>query len=101
MEIKLEGRHVELGTELRDRVQKRFEGLDARFGPLTHARLSVEKKAHKNEQRAEATAVVNLAGVSITATKEAASVVAAVNETLDTLTENLNEYSEKSRKDHR
>ncbi len=101
MEIKLEGRQVELGSELQERIKKRLDSLDRRFGPITHARFSVERRPHKNEQRAEAKAVVNIAGSTITAAKESATVVAAVNETLDTLTQNLKAHVEKKKKDHR
>ncbi|MBF0193691.1 MAG: ribosome-associated translation inhibitor RaiA [Magnetococcales bacterium] len=101
MEIKLEGRQVDLGSELQERIKKRLDSLDRRFGPITHARFTVERRPHKNEQRAEAKAVVNIAGSTITAAKEAPTVVAAVNETLDTLTENLKGHVEKTKKDHR
>lgn len=101
MEIKLEGRQVELGSELQERITKRFENLDQRFGPITHARFTVERRPHNNDQRAEGTAVVNIAGSTITATKESATVVAAVNDTLETLTENLKGHVDKNKKDHR
>ncbi|MBF0448904.1 MAG: ribosome-associated translation inhibitor RaiA [Magnetococcales bacterium] len=101
MEIKLEGRQVDIGNELQERITKRLDSLDRRFGPITHARISIERRPHNNEQRAEATAVVNIAGSTITAVKESATVVAAVNETLDTLTENLKGHVEKTKKDHR
>ncbi|MBF0309781.1 MAG: ribosome-associated translation inhibitor RaiA [Magnetococcales bacterium] len=97
MDVKLEGRQVEIGNELRERIEKRLENLDRRFGPITHARLSVEKKAHRNEQRAEVTAVINIPGQTLTATKEAATVVEAVNETLDTLTEEIQEIVKKAK----
>lgn len=100
MEIKLEGRQVEIGDELRERISKRLEALDKRFGPITHARVSIEKKAHRNEQRAEAMCVINLSGNTLTATKEASTVVGSVNDLMDTLTENLLEYVEK-KKEHR
>lgn len=101
MEIKLEGRQVDLGNELQERIKKRLDSLDRRFGPITHARFTVERRPHKNEQRAEAKAVVNIAGSTITTAKEALTVVAAVNETLDTLTENLKGHVEKIKKEHR
>ena len=101
MEIKLEGRQVDLGSELQERIKKRLDSLDRRFGPITHARFTVEKRPHNNEQRAEAKAVVNIAGSTITAAKESATVVAAGNETLDTLAENLEGHAEKKKKDHR
>jgi ribosomal subunit interface protein len=101
MDIKLEGRHVEIGDELKERITARLETLGKRFGPITHARVSIEKKAHQNDQRAEATAVVNIAGATITSTRESATVVAAVNEVLETLTLDLQEHVERSRKDHR
>lgn len=101
MDVKFEGRNVELGAELRERMQKRFDGLDSKFGPLTYARMTVEKTAHKNEQRAEATALVNLTGISLTATKEAATVVGAVNEALDTLTEVIKAHSDRAKDAHR
>lgn len=100
MEIKLEGRQVEIGDELKERINKRLDALDKRFGPITHARVSIEKKAHRNEQRAEAVCVINLSGNTLTATKESPTVVGAVNELMDTLTENLLEYVER-KKDHR
>ncbi|MBF0368355.1 MAG: ribosome-associated translation inhibitor RaiA [Magnetococcales bacterium] len=101
MDIKLEGRQVELGDELRERIQKRMENLDQRFGPITHARVSIEVKAHKNDQRAEAKAVVNVAGTTITATKENSTVVASVNDVLDTLTKELKDHVERSKKKRR
>ncbi|MBF0383691.1 MAG: ribosome-associated translation inhibitor RaiA [Magnetococcales bacterium] len=101
MEIKLEGRQVDLGNELQERIKKRLDSLDRRFGPITHARVTVEKRPHNNEQRAEAKAIINIAGSTITVAKEAATVVAAVNETLDILTENLKGHVEKKKKDHR
>ncbi|MBF0624841.1 MAG: ribosome-associated translation inhibitor RaiA [Magnetococcales bacterium] len=101
MEIKFEGRQVDLGDELRQRVQKRFDSLDKRFGPITHARLSVEKMAHKNEQRAVVKAIVNIAGNTLTATRDAPTVMNAVNDTLDTLTQELQTYVEKKNKEHR
>jgi ribosomal subunit interface protein len=101
MEIKLEGRQVDLGNELQERIKKRLDSLDRRFGPITHARFTVERRPHNNEQRAEAKAVINIAGSTITTAKEAATVVAAVNETLDILTENLKGHVEKTKKDHR
>ncbi|MBF0159454.1 MAG: ribosome-associated translation inhibitor RaiA [Magnetococcales bacterium] len=101
MDIKIEGRQVEIGSELQERIEKRMDSLDQRFGPITHARISVEKKAHKNEQRAEVTAVVNIAGGTITASREAATVVGAVNDVMETLTLELQTHVEKSRKDYR
>lgn len=97
MEVKLEGRQVDIGDELKARIHKRMDGLDQRFGPLTHARLSVERKAHKNEQRAEVTVVVNVSGNTITVKKEAATVVAAVNETLEILDKQVKEDAEKKK----
>ncbi|MEO5377958.1 MAG: HPF/RaiA family ribosome-associated protein [Magnetococcus sp. DMHC-6] len=76
----------------------RLESLDKRFGPLTYARVSVEIKPHHNEQRAVAIALVNLAGNTITATKESATVVAAIYDALDTLTNELKDYVEKTKK---
>lgn len=101
MDVKLEGRNVDLGSELREKVQKRFDSLDSKFGPITYARLTVEKTAHKNEQRAEATALVNLSGNSLTATKEAATVVGAVNDALDTLTEVIKAHADRAKEAHR
>ena len=101
MEIKLEGRQVELGDELKERVRKRLEGLDDRFGPLTHARVTVSRNARKNEQRAQVVAVVNIAGSTITASKDSPTVVAAVNECMDTLTEMLKDHVDKTKKAHR
>ncbi|MBF0212618.1 MAG: ribosome-associated translation inhibitor RaiA [Magnetococcales bacterium] len=101
MEVKIEGRQVDIGDELRDRIQKQFDNLDQRFGPLTHGRISVERKAHNNEQRASVKTVVNVAGKTISATKESATVIGAINETLDTLTEELLTHAEKSKKSHR
>ncbi|MBF0138904.1 MAG: ribosome-associated translation inhibitor RaiA [Magnetococcales bacterium] len=98
MEIKLEGRQLDIGDELKDRITKRLENLDHRFGPITSARFTIEKHAHKNEQRAEAKAVINVPGITITATKESATVMAAVNETIDTLTEELKTHAEKKKK---
>lgn len=101
MDIKLEGRQVEIGAELRERIETRLDSLDKRFGPITHARVSVEKKSHVNEQRAEVTALVNLAGHTVAVTRESSTVVAAVNEALETLTEDVKTYVERSRKAHR
>ncbi|MBF0283489.1 MAG: ribosome-associated translation inhibitor RaiA [Magnetococcales bacterium] len=101
MDIKLEGRQVELGDELRERVESRFKELDKKYGPIAHSRVSVERKPHKNEQRAEVTMVVNLSGETITVSKEAATVVAAVNETLETLTLQIQSHVDKHRKEHR
>ena len=101
MEIKLEGRQVELGDELRQRIQKRLDSLDQRFGPITHARITVSRNAHKNEQRAKVQAVINVAGGTITASKETPTVVAAVNDTLDKLTEKLKEHVDKTKKKKR
>ena len=101
MEIKLEGRQVELGEELRERIRSRLESMDKRFGPITHARVSIERSVRKTEQRAQVTAVVNLAGATMTVTKEAATVVAAVNETLEILSLELAQHSEKTKKNHR
>lgn len=95
MEIKMEGRQVEIGAELQERIHTRLGNLDHRFGPITNARVSIERKAHKNEQRAEAKAIVNVVGATITATKEAASVMAAVNEMIDILTEELQTHAER------
>lgn len=97
MDIKFEGRQVDLGNELRERVTQRLQGLDKRFGPITHARLSVEKKAHKNEQRAAAKAVASLAGATLTAAKEAPTVLQSVNDVLDTLTNEMKSFSEKKK----
>ncbi len=101
MEVKMEGRQVELGDELRDRIQKQFDSLDQRFGPLTHARISVERKAHKNEERAITKTVVNVAGKTISASKKAQTIIGSVNETMDTLTQELLTHAEKSKKKHR
>ena len=101
MEIKLEGRQVELGDELKVRVRKRLESLNNRFGPITHARVTVSRNARKNEQRAQVKIVVNIAGGTITASKELPTVMAAVNETLDTLTEMLKGHVEKTKKNFR
>ena len=101
MEIKMEGRQVDLGDPIKDKITERFKNLDKRFGPITHARLSVEKKAHNNDQRAEVKAVVNITGSTITAKKEMPTVLQAVNETLDTLTLELKSHVEKTRKSHR
>lgn len=101
MEIKLEGRQLEIGDELHDRIKKRLESLADRFGPFTHTRFSVEKRPHKNEQRAEAKAIVNIAGSTITAKKESATVIAAVNDTLETLAEELKHHADKHKKNHR
>ncbi|MBF0177782.1 MAG: ribosome-associated translation inhibitor RaiA [Magnetococcales bacterium] len=100
MDIKFEGRNVELGDELRERIQKRMEAMDRRFGPVTHARVSVQKNAHKNEGRAEVTAVVNVSGTTLTAKRESATVVAAVNDALETLDLELQHFTEKH-KEHR
>ncbi|MBF0589495.1 MAG: ribosome-associated translation inhibitor RaiA [Magnetococcales bacterium] len=97
MDIKIEGRQVEIGNELRERIQKRMNNLDKRFGPLTHARMTVEKNPHHKQNPAMAKAVVNLAGKSITATKEAENIMAAVNETLDTLAHEVQEHAEKKK----
>lgn len=95
MEIKLEGRQLDIGTELQERIHNRLDNLDRRFGPITHARVSVEKKAHKNEQRAEVKAVVSVSGSTITATKEASTVMAAFNEMIDILSAELQTHAEK------
>ena len=101
MEIKLEGRQVELGDELQDRIRNRLENLDRRFGPITHARVSVERSVKKIEQRAKVKVVVNVPGDTITISKEAPTVVAAVNEALEILGLELKEYSEKKQKKNR
>ncbi|MBF0126369.1 MAG: ribosome-associated translation inhibitor RaiA [Magnetococcales bacterium] len=101
MEVKIEGRQVDIGDELRERINKLFDNLDQRFGPLTHARISVERKAHNNEQRASAKTVVNVAGKTLSAAKESATVVGAVNDTMETLTQELLTHLEKSKKNHR
>lgn len=101
MEIKLEGRQVELGEELRDRIRNRLENMDKRFGPITHARVSVERSVRKIEQRAKVTAVVNVTGTTLTVTKEMPTVVAAVNDTLETLSLELAQHAEKTKKKHR
>ncbi|MBF0296072.1 MAG: HPF/RaiA family ribosome-associated protein [Magnetococcales bacterium] len=101
MEVKIEGRQVEIGDELRERINKIFDNLDQRFGPLTHARISVERHAHNNEQRASAKTVVNVAGKTLSSAREAATVIGAVNEALETLTQELLAHTERSKKDHR
>ena len=101
MDIKLEGRQVEIGDELKERIESKLENLSKRFGPITHARVSIEKKSHNNEQRAEVVAVVNISGTTITVNRESATVVVAVNEMLETLSLELQTYVEKKRKDHR
>lgn len=98
MEMKLEGRHVELGAEIQERITKKLNNLDQRFGPVTHARVTVERKSRKNEKRASATLVINIAGKTLSVSKEAATVVAAVNEGLDGMTHELQTYVEKKRK---
>ncbi|MBF0188766.1 MAG: ribosome-associated translation inhibitor RaiA [Magnetococcales bacterium] len=100
MEVKLEGRNVEVGDEMRERIQSKLDNLDRRFGPITHARVTIERHTRKNDQRAEAKAVINIAGNTITASKEAATVPSAVNETLDTLTQEMRSYVEKQKKRH-
>ena len=101
MEIKLEGRQVELGEALQERIRSRLEAMDERFGPITHARVSVDRSARKSEQRAKVTAVVNVVGTTLTVSKESATVVAAVNDTLETLSLELAEHTEKKKKNHR
>ncbi|MBF0135467.1 MAG: ribosome-associated translation inhibitor RaiA [Magnetococcus sp. DMHC-1] len=101
MDIKFEGRNVELGDELRERIKKRLEVMDQRFGPITHARVTVQKNAHKNEGRAEVTAVLNVVGNTLTAKKESATVVAAVNDALETLDLELKHFVEKHREHRR
>ncbi|MBF0162021.1 MAG: HPF/RaiA family ribosome-associated protein [Magnetococcales bacterium] len=101
MEIKLEGRQVELGDELCERIRSRLENLDERFGPITHARISVERSVRKIEQRAKVTAVVHISGSTLTVSKDSPTVVAAVNETLETLSLELAEHIEKTKKSHR
>lgn len=101
MDIKMEGRNLDLGDELRERIQTRLDSLNDRFGPMTSARVTVSKNAHKNDQRAEATAVVNVLNSTITATKEAPTVVGAVNDTLDTLTREISTKVAKTKKNHR
>ncbi|WP_130471866.1 HPF/RaiA family ribosome-associated protein [Candidatus Magnetaquicoccus inordinatus] len=101
MEIKLEGRQVELGDELCERIRNRMTSMDQRFGPITHARLSVERSVRKIEQRAKVTAVVHISGTTVTVTKETPTVVAAVNEALETLSLELAEHVEKTKKSHR
>jgi putative sigma-54 modulation protein len=98
MEIKLEGRQVDLGDELRERITSRLDNLDRRFGPITHARISVERKAHRNNSRAEATAVINVAGHTIAVSKDAPNVVTVINELLDTLTNDMRTHVEKTKK---
>nr|CRH07014.1 putative sigma 54 modulation protein/ribosomal protein S30EA [Candidatus Magnetococcus massalia] len=100
MELKLEGRQLDIGNELRDRITKRMETLNNRFGPITHARVSIERKAHNNEQRAEVKTVVNVTGQTIAATKEAPTVMPAVNDALDTLTHELQSWAERTKKSH-
>ncbi|MBF0427131.1 MAG: ribosome-associated translation inhibitor RaiA [Magnetococcales bacterium] len=100
MDIKFEGRNVELGNELRERVQKRLEVMDKRFGPITHARVSVQKNAHKNDGQAEVTAVINVSGSTLTAKRESSTVVAAVNDAMETLDLEL-EHFVKKQKEHR
>ena len=101
MEIKLEGRHVELGAELQERINKRLDSFDQRFGPITHARVTVERKARKNEQRATAKLVINIAGATLTVSKEAPNVVAAVNEALDAIHHELKTHVDKKRKSNK
>ena len=101
MEIKLEGRQVELGDELQERIRGRLDALDQRFGPITHARVSVDRSMRKNEQRAKVTAVINVVGTTLTVSKESATVVVAVNDTLETLSLELAEHTEKTKKNHR
>lgn len=101
MEIKLEGRQVELGEELRERIRSRLGSMDKRFGPITHARVSVDRSARKSEQRAKVTAVINVSGSTLTVTKEMPTVVSAVNETLETLSLDLASHVEKTKKKHR
>ena len=101
MEIKLEGRQVELGEELRERIRNRLENMDKRFGPITHARVSIERSVRKNEQRAKVTAVINVTGATLTVSKEMPTVIAAVNDTLETLGLELSKHVEKTRKKHR
>ncbi|MEG3641006.1 ribosome hibernation-promoting factor, HPF/YfiA family [Magnetococcus sp. PR-3] len=100
MELKLEGRQMDIGNELRDRITTRLQTLDQRFGPITHARVSIERKSHKNAQRAEVKTVINVPGNTISSTKEAATVIPAVNEALDTLTHELQTWAEKTKKSH-
>ncbi|MGN7611362.1 HPF/RaiA family ribosome-associated protein [Magnetococcales bacterium HHB-1] len=95
MDLKIEGRQIEIGNELRERVQKRMDSLDQRFGPITHARLSIEKKAHRNDQRIEVKAIVNIVGKTITVHRAAPTVIAGVNETLETLTRDIRTHVEK------
>lgn len=101
MEIKLEGRQVELGDELQDRIRSRLETMDKRFGPITHARVSVDRSARKNEQRAKVTAVINVVGATVTVSKEMPTVVAAVNDALETLGLELAEHVQKAKRTRR
>ncbi|MEO5366207.1 MAG: HPF/RaiA family ribosome-associated protein [Magnetococcus sp. WYHC-3] len=101
MDIKLEGRQVDIGADLHERIHSRFAGLDKRFGPITYARVSIEKKPHLNEGRAEVKMVANVTGSTITATRDADTVMQAVNDALDTLTEELTAHVEKKKKNHR
>ena len=101
MEIKLEGRQIELGEELRERIRSRLDNLDKRFGPITHARVSIERSVRKNEQRAKVTSVISVSGTTLTVSKEMPTVIAAVNETLEILGLDLAQHVEKTRKSHR
>ncbi|OSM02056.1 HPF/RaiA family ribosome-associated protein [Magnetofaba australis] len=101
MDIKLEGRQVEIGDELKERINKRMDNLNSRFGPITHARVSIERKSHNNEQRAEVKGVINVPGGTLTATKESGSVVPAVNDMLDALAMEMQTWAEKNKKNHR
>lgn len=91
MQLKIEGRHVEVTTSMHDYVQTKMAKLERHFDHLVnvHVVLAVEK------QRQKAEATIHVAGNDIHAESEDDAMYAAIDSMIDKLDRQIKKHKEK------
>ena len=99
MRIEVKGRNVNVGDELRERVERRFDKIARQVSPL--AELSVELREERNRSIHEsqiAEATLRLKGITLRASHAADNMPQAVNLAADELARQVERHRAKRRR---
>jgi ribosomal subunit interface protein len=97
MQVYIEGQHIDIQPELREKITQRLEELNAQQEDIVHARVVLDKDTHHQQGVDEVRVILSLAGKMLTAKKTAKNLYDAANAALETIERELKEYRNQRR----
>jgi putative sigma-54 modulation protein len=98
MRIEIKGRNVEVGEEMRQRIERRFAKVARQVSPLAHLELELSQERNPSIRESHvAEATLYLKGVTLRARDRADSMIHAINLVEEELSRQVKRHRDKRR----